>query len=338
MANSLTPGLTPLATFWVPGPTVFYYKSPDVKTLFIVPGTAPVPPATATLKVVSGVPAIEGTITYGWYPAQIQVVRTMPGITPETVFGVPAETDRSLFTSLAVTTSPSVPSISTTAPNVSVPATVSSMTVPFTTVPSTTTPSTSSTATGGTSPIRSARKGVSGGAVAGIAVGCLLVGALLAGFLSLIWLKRQKRHSNGYPGTVSFLQNEKYSNNSRNTEPQLLENYFPLPLEDRALTRDVDKLSTSIKNHVQSYYHSGRVSPGILDLDDIQALGHDLPISSGTLSTLLANSSTREMALRFAIAWVIVSRIQLPGDPQTTLLPPEISQSLCAMSRDPARQ
>jgi hypothetical protein len=93
----------------------------------------------------------------------------------------------------------------------------------------------------------------------------------------------------------------------------------------KAITGEISKISNSIKNHVQSYYHADRVNAALLDLDDIQALGRDLPVSVGTISTLLGNTATREIALRFCIAWVVCSRI-LPGaDSRTSLLPLEVA-------------
>ena len=49
-----------------------------------------------------------------------------------------------------------------------------------------------------------------------------------------------------------------------------------------------------------------------------------MPISTGTLSTLLDNTATREVALRFCIAWAIVFRLQNYGSPSESLLPHEV--------------
>lgn len=190
---------------------------------------------------------------------------------------------------------------------------------------------------------KAASQGISQGTAAGIAVGCLLAGAFIAAFLIWIWKRRSKpRHPrpDHEKSVLPFLQKDDSS--SKNDQfmgtgapfSQLIENSLPQPLEDKAISGDVSKLSTLVKNHVQSYYHTGRVSPGILDITDLQALGGDMPISSGMLSTLLANSSTREMALRFVIAWVVVARIQSSSDPRNTFLPPEVSQLLYSLSSD----
>lgn len=110
-----------------------------------------------------------------------------------------------------------------------------------------------------------------------------------------------------------------------------LENGLPQPLKDHAISGEISKISNLIKNHVQSYYHGRAVSPGIIDYDDLQALGEDLPVSVGTLSTLLNNSATREVALRFIIAWVVISRIQTNNSSNTSFLPPEVVRCLQSM-------
>jgi hypothetical protein len=100
---------------------------------------------------------------------------------------------------------------------------------------------------------------------------------------------------------------------------------LPQPLEDKAISSDISKISNAIKNHVQSYYHTSRVSSGLIDYDDLQALGSSLPISVGTLTTLMRNAATREIALRFIIAWVIVSKVQPSDDPSKSFLPSEVA-------------
>ncbi|KAF1998145.1 hypothetical protein P154DRAFT_439825 [Amniculicola lignicola CBS 123094] len=187
------------------------------------------------------------------------------------------------------------------------------------------------------SPSTSGKKssGLSGGAAAGIAIGCLLVGALVAGLLVWFCLGKQKKRQrprDQEASAAALMVSEKGTRSLDGGSPITLaiENGLPQPLEDKAISGEVSKISNSIKNHVQSFYHSGRVSPGLLDLDDIQALGANLPVSVGTLSTLLGNATTREIALRFSIAWVLVTRMQLHGQIGVTFLPPEVAQ--CAES------
>lgn len=203
-----------------------------------------------------------------------------------------------------------------------------------TTASSTASPSGSSSGQISPTPTSAPNKGLKGGAVAGVAIGCLIAGALIASLLAWFFWKRRKplvvRDTEA--STIALMPREKgpavksLSLESGSPITAAMENGLPQPLEDNAITGEISKISNLIKNHVQSYYHAGRVSPGLVDYDDIQALGSDIPVSVGTLSTLLGNSATREIALRFCIAWVVISRMQVQSPANETFLPPEIAK------------
>ena len=207
---------------------------------------------------------------------------------------------------------------------------------PRTTAP----PTTSGTSTPTAPP--SPNNGLSTGAVAGVAVGCLLAGALIAGLLAFFFFRRKRRSGvrDSEASSIGLIQREKgpivnaVSVGSGSPITAALENGLPLPLEDRAISGEISKISNLIKNHVQSYYHTTRTSPVMIDYDDLQALGSDLPIPAGALSTLLGNVGTREIALRFCIAWIVVSRMQLDSPPHATFLPSEVAQCFQAMALD----
>lgn len=178
--------------------------------------------------------------------------------------------------------------------------------------------------------------GISSGAAAGVAIGCLIAGALIAGLILWFCWGRRKAQRSRYSeaGAISLTPFEK---------GPLAHNMFlgsgspaqlgaitglPQPLEDQAISGEVSKISNLIKNHVQSYYHNRIVSPGIIGINGVVELGEDLPFPTGTLSTLLDDITTREVALRFSIAWAIISRLQNYDDPSRTLLPHELCESL----------
>jgi hypothetical protein len=183
--------------------------------------------------------------------------------------------------------------------------------------------------------------GVSKGAAAGIGVGCAIAGTAIA-FLLFWFFKRKSNNRHQTPDqearTAAFLRQEKLPAvsaqplDNANFTTRTVENNLPQPLEDNAIAEAISKISNSIKNHVQSYYHSSRVSAGAVNLDAFQALGDGLPTSIGTLNTMLANPTTRETALRLCIAWVVVSRIQFGGDPRITFLPPEVTSCINSMT------
>lgn len=183
---------------------------------------------------------------------------------------------------------------------------------------------------------------ISNGAVAGVAVGCLAAGIILAGLvLCLCGRKRKSFPARDYEASSTVLMpHEKgftveavpLSSGSPNASP--LSGTLPLPLEDKAIIGEISKISNSVKNHVQSYYQMGRISPGLIDLDDIHALGSGQPIPAGTLSTLLGNTATREIGLRFCVAWVVCSRM-LPGkDSVASLLPVEFAKCYQTVAKE----
>lgn len=49
-------------------------------------------------------------------------------------------------------------------------------------------------------------------------------------------------------------------------------------------------------------------------------------VSVETLASLMGNAATREIALRFVIAWVIISKMQLSKDSSKSFLPAEIAR------------
>lgn len=53
---------------------------------------------------------------------------------------------------------------------------------------------------------------------------------------------------------------------------------------------------------------------------------------ASTLTTLLSDKETRLPALRFCIAWIVISRIEIDCEPDLTLLPPEIVKCWSSMS------
>ncbi|OAL45852.1 hypothetical protein IQ07DRAFT_591125 [Pyrenochaeta sp. DS3sAY3a] len=209
---------------------------------------------------------------------------------------------------------------------------------PITSAPSTTDPPSSGSiaSPSATSSVPIQRTGLSSGAVAGTAIGCLIAGALIAGLLFWLCLaKRGKPKARDSEGGVLALTtyNKKptarvVSLESGSLITPLSESDVPQPVEDKIISGEISKICNSIKNHVQSYYHTRPVSPGLIDDDEIQALGHDMPISAGTLRTLLQDSATIEIALRFCIAWVIISKLRGHTEQTNTLLPTEIAQCL----------
>ena len=115
----------------------------------------------------------------------------------------------------------------------------------------------------------------------------------------------------------------------------LIERHLPQPAEDRAIGGEMSKLKTLIKNHVQSYYHMNAVRGGASSIDQT-ALGNvaaeNMPLITSSLGSLMANPSTRMVAIRFCIAWMAISRIDSASKPDITFLPPEVMSCVASMT------
>ena len=199
---------------------------------------------------------------------------------------------------------------------------------------------TSTSAAKPTSQPQATNDGLSTGATAGIAIGCFAAGALLAGLIFWFCWRKRGRPNTQYPAENTYALASQEKGFSANAMPLStkrsslagLSGGLPQPLEDKAISGDVSKISNAIKNHVQSYYHTSRVNPGLIDYEDLHALGSGLPVSVGTLTTLIGNAATREIALRFIIAWVVISKLQPSKDPIKSLLPSEVAQCYQAVA------
>jgi hypothetical protein len=182
--------------------------------------------------------------------------------------------------------------------------------------------------------VRNSTGSLSIGAISGIAVGCFFVGIVVAGLVFWVCCGRRRSSYNrasehtllaAVPHEKSITSIAPPLDNNKATS-SVLSVGLPQPLEDKAIASEIAKIGSSIKNHVQSYYHTGRSSPGLLDSHDLKALGGNMPTSAEALSTLLAGSATRDIALRLCIAWVIISRMQPTQGSSESFLPPGLAQ------------
>jgi len=102
---------------------------------------------------------------------------------------------------------------------------------------------------------------------------------------------------------------------------------------DDGLSASWADLRDSIRNHVDSMYHSNRVESGAVSLESFERLGYArAQPSSPELLDRLMQPNYRPDALTYLISWCIVQRIDFHGSRWTTLLPPECVDSLKAMA------
>ena len=109
----------------------------------------------------------------------------------------------------------------------------------------------------------------------------------------------------------------------------------PQPEEERTIIANVSKLDTVIKNHVHSFYrHSATVQELSGDaLPKLEKLLHNCTaINAQHLATMLSDPETRVGAVRFLLAWSILSNIGYHSQVDHTLLPPALAECLAAMN------
>ncbi|KAL8693160.1 MAG: hypothetical protein Q9224_003806, partial [Gallowayella concinna] len=192
-------------------------------------------------------------------------------------------------------------------------------------------------------PSRHNSNSISPGAAAGIGIGCAVAGALIAAVIAAFILRRWRRRAPTRSEVIplkGFASVEKSVASPDLSSPSgMIEQSLPQPAEDQALGGEMSRLRTTIKNHVQSYYHTNSVRGGV----DQVALGSiatgNMPLISSTLGSLLSNPVTRVTAIRFCITWTVISRIDQNCEPNQSFLPPEIANCLFSISStrdDPA--
>ncbi|KAF2403092.1 hypothetical protein EJ06DRAFT_319468 [Trichodelitschia bisporula] len=172
-----------------------------------------------------------------------------------------------------------------------------------------------------------AQKHLSSGPAAGIAIGCFIAGIALAALLFLLFAKsrRGKKWREG-PALGGAAHGNHSSDYIAVEKGAMVTDYsLPQPAEDRAIISDLSKLRTKIDSHVQSYY---RPDTGVGDISARKlaaALGPNTPIPAETLAGWLGEPKFRVPALRFFLAWTILSRAQLGSEVDKTLLPPALA-------------
>ena len=117
----------------------------------------------------------------------------------------------------------------------------------------------------------------------------------------------------------------------------MFETLLASPSSDDELVAMFTRLNASVADYVKGCM-SSKFGPQLLvpettssqALDDI--LRPESPMGLKKLSDLLQNDRTRAASLRHVIAWSILQNIKSSGAPETTLLPPEISECMSSMT------
>ncbi|KAI4115369.1 MAG: hypothetical protein LQ341_007739 [Variospora aurantia] len=192
---------------------------------------------------------------------------------------------------------------------------------------------------------------ISPGAAAGIGIGSAIAGALLAALILFLLFRRRLNRNrtprsdviplNGYNSSLEKPIAASRDPTTSSLAPPaaaavtMIEKHLPQPAEDQALGGEMSRLRTSIKNHVQSYYHTDAVRRGgVVDQAALALVAAgNMPLIASTLGSLLANPATRVVAIRFCIAWVAISRIEQHNcEPGRSFLPPEVAGCLMSIA------
>ncbi|KAL9026952.1 MAG: hypothetical protein Q9196_004460, partial [Gyalolechia fulgens] len=304
------------------------------------PLRSPSPVPSPTPHVSPGTPTPSDVKQLAWASKESTVI-----VSPSPMSAGPPTNSESQQPGLTPTGStPSSVSSATTSPSsasTSATSLASSFTTSGPTGEATTNPSSANQTSGEAIPRHnSGSDAISPGAAAGIGIACAIAGALIAAAILALLFKR-RRHRRPARGDAvqldGFASLDKTTVSSRDLPSPLglIERSLPQPVEDQALGGELSRLRTSIKNHVQSYYHTNSVVGSV----DQAALGiiaaGNMPLIASTLASLLSNPATRLTALRFCIAWVAISRIDPSCEPSRSFLPPEIAGCLVSIASAP---
>lgn len=108
-----------------------------------------------------------------------------------------------------------------------------------------------------------------------------------------------------------------------------------VPIDDGHLVNSLGSLHTAILDHVTKFYCPS-VGEHVAE-SAIQLATAGMPISSGTIMSLLRNEQTRLAALGLCISWTILSRgmlcrLRISSTNGSTFLPPEIVECFQSFS------
>jgi hypothetical protein len=215
--------------------------------------------------------------------------------------------------------------------------------------PSTVTRNTQTSASSGTtSSASSSSSGLSTGQAVGLAIGCLFAGIVItaiAAWLLARWKRNrtglsarpQRRSStteNGVDKRFSSTVMQHVGKSSLNPNFDAL---LARPLPEDELLAQYARLRSVISDHANGYINDQnrsfvrRPDPSFIQWLEVLT-GPQSVIPALRLATMLLDRRTQAGALRFLFAWTILENVRSSGAPETTLLPPEISECMSSMA------
>jgi hypothetical protein len=215
---------------------------------------------------------------------------------------------------------------------------------PSTATSDTQTPSSSDT----TSSASSTSNGLSTGQAVGLAIGCLLAGIVITAIAAWLLARRKRNNTelstipqrrsstteNGVDKRFSSTVMHQVGKSSLNPSFDAL---LARPLPEDELLALYSRLRGVISDHANGYISDQnrsfvrRPDPSFIQRLEILT-GPQSVIPALRLATMLLDRRTQAGALRFLFAWTILENIRSSGAPETTLLPPEISECMSSMA------
>jgi hypothetical protein len=201
---------------------------------------------------------------------------------------------------------------------------------------------------GNISSASSSSNGLSTGQAAGLAIGCLFLGVVItaiAAWLLARWKRNRTELSERPQRRSSTTENgvdKRFSSTVMHQigKSSLTPNFDALlarPLPEDELLALYTRLRGIISDHANGYISDQnrsfvrRPDPSFIQRLEV-LVGPQSVIPALRLATMLLDRRTQAGALRFLFAWTILENIRSSGAPETTLLPPEISECMSSMA------
>jgi hypothetical protein len=191
-------------------------------------------------------------------------------------------------------------------------------------------------------------RGFSIGQTAGLAIGCIAVGAAIATLVACILVCRRRRAE--ILLSARSIRNMSALDNGldKRSPPIVLKrierppSYVAIdallarPTSDQDVVAMFTQINNSIADYVQKYVDRDWVPVSTIDYSLKhrlgELLGQNSPVGAQKLANLLRDRRKRVAGLQHLLAWSILENISSTGAPETTLLPPELSECMSSMT------
>jgi hypothetical protein len=201
---------------------------------------------------------------------------------------------------------------------------------------------------GTTSSAPEGHNGLSTGKAVGLAIGCLFAGVIITACAAWLLARRKRRSAElptrpqrGSP-TAENCVDKRFSSTVMHHVGKSSQNPTFDALLARSLPEDelialYARIKGLISDHANGYIDDQnrsfvrRPDPSFIQRLEVLT-GPQSAIPALRLATMLLDRRTQAGGLHFLFAWTILENIRSSGAPETTLLPPEISECMSSMA------